>query len=314
MRVLSWFCCFIPQRHLTICGDQLMLVCAGGSKSLDLESQFAVGMLGSRASLPSNGELSPVVHLTTANSGPPAAANGHVHSNGVLDAAALRQPPSYAADGGRASPAPSLPPPPLPPADPFAEQKLSPVLPSAGIDKQQAGLDHGGLNGQQRSSSNAQLARLDGSHSAAIDFLKEQSSSAPWDDGAMTWSEPDEAFQVCYYTLWLCPVCFVCCNSVSCQALSKLVLRETCLNQRRFAELVHLVRMCLLRADLRAGGGAQTGREVHGGIQRGPSAAADGRGRAARVRQSRPRSDREGAAGQLARSHHGILLSHPYVA
>ena len=175
---------------------QLALLFADGPKSLDLESQFAVGMLGSRASLPSNGELSPVVHLATANGGPPAAtANGHAHSNGGLD---LRQPPSYAADGGRASPAPSLPPP-LPPANPFAEQALSPVMTSsAGMDQQHAGDHHNGLrNGQQRQvNAVAESTQLEGSRSAPVDFLNGQSSSAPRDDGTTSWPEPDAAFQV----------------------------------------------------------------------------------------------------------------------
>ena len=136
-----------------------------------------------------------MVHLATANIGPLSAANGHRHSNGGrLDAAALRQPPSYAADGGRASPALPLP---RPPANPF-EQTLSPAMTPAGMDRQQAGLHHGGLgNGQQRQADVVtQSARLEGSQSAPVDFVKEQSSSVLRDDGTLTWSEPDAAFQV----------------------------------------------------------------------------------------------------------------------
>ncbi len=157
---------------------------ADGPKSLDLESQFAAGMLGSRASLQSNGELSPVVHLATANGGSPpvATANGHVHSNGGPD---LRRPPSYAADGGRASPAPSLPPP-LPPANPFAGQALSPVMTSSAITDQQ----------QRQGNAFAESAQLEGSRSAPMDLLKEQSSSALREDGTMSWPEPNAAFQV----------------------------------------------------------------------------------------------------------------------
>ena len=137
-----------------------------------------------------------MVHLASANSGPPAtASNGHVHSNGVLD---LRQPPSYAADGGRASPAPSLPPP-LPPANSFAGQALSPAMTSSVVmDHQHAGDHRGGTDdGQQRQGNAiAESAHLEGSRSAPTDFLKEQSSSAPRDDGTMSWPEPGAAFQV----------------------------------------------------------------------------------------------------------------------
>ena len=169
----------------------------GGPNSLDLESQFAAGMLGSRASLPSNGELSPVVHSATGNGDSCSAmANGHVHGNGGLDAAALRQPPSYVADGGRMSPAPSLPPPPLLPGNPFAAGALPAGTAAAGADSHHAAGQHGGVESQQSLNGPVESQQLHSNSSAPVDFLREHSGSLARDDAASTWPEPNTAFQV----------------------------------------------------------------------------------------------------------------------
>jgi hypothetical protein len=156
----------------------------GGSKSLDLESQFASGMLGSHASLTSNGEdLSPVVHGDGRLS---PALNGFLSA--PLDAAAMRLPPSYSADHGQVSPAQQYPPP--PPLNSASAATLSAAM-SGGAHPQHSGAVNGWLDGQRSVNGPAQPDR---SPPLPADFFEEQ--SAELDDGVLSWSEPDSAFEV----------------------------------------------------------------------------------------------------------------------
>ena len=121
-----------------------------------------------------NGRLSPAL-------------NGH--ASAPLDAAAMRLPPSFAADHGRLSPAQQLPPP--PPLNSASAATLSAAMSGGGSDPQHAGALNGGLDGQRSVNAPAQPGR---NPPLPADFFEEQ--SAELDDGVFSWSEPDSAFEV----------------------------------------------------------------------------------------------------------------------
>ena len=184
--------CADPIRHAGLLAQPIpcVYVASGGSKSLDLESQFAAGMLGSHASLTSNGEdLSPVVH---ANGGLSPALNGL--SSAPLAGAAMRLPPPFAVDNhGRPSPVQPYPPPP-PLLSSASAATLSASL-SVGADLQHAGggAPNGGLDAQRSVNGPVQLDR---SPPVSADFF--EGLPADLDDGISSWSAPDYAFEVSF--------------------------------------------------------------------------------------------------------------------